>query len=283
MKPFTATSSTETYGNIELETGTMLLRLQALHVMAGVAQRQRDLATPRYANHPLRLVNFGYQAYSQNDEDGIIQEIYGRIGVETHTFVEIGVDTGNECNTANLLVSGWSGTWIEGNPLAVKAIQRDIMPWAGKDLTVFNATAKVPNVNKLVGTDPIDLLSIDIDHNDYWIWKAIDAKPRVVVIEYNGTWRPPLSVTVPYDEKGWDGTNHAGASLEALARLGAEKGYSLVGCNYTGINAFFVRDDLVKDLFLGPFTAEEHYEPMRFLFWERQGFSHSKLGELVSV
>lgn len=260
-----------------------MLRLQALQIMAGVAQRQRDLEKPRYADHPLRLVNFGHQSYSQNDEDGIIQEIFRRIGTETRTFVEVGVDTGNECNTAYLLVSGWSGTWIEGNRSAVETIKQSIMPWAGKRLIVYDAMVTTANASRLVSTAPLDLLSIDIDHNDYWVWKAIEARPRVVVIEYNGTWRPPLSVTVPYDEKGWDGTNHAGASLEALTRLGTEKGYSLVGCNYTGINAFFVRDDLVQDRFLAPFTAAEHYEPMRFLFWERQGFSHPRLGELVEV
>ena len=71
----------------------------------------------------------------------------------------------------------------------------------------------------------IDLLSIDIDYNDYWVWKAIEVvKPRVVVVEYNATLPPPLSLVVPYaPATAWDGSNYFGASLEALARLGTTK------------------------------------------------------------
>ena len=95
----------------------------------------------------------------------------------------------------------------------------------------------------------IDLLSIDIDFNDYWVWKAIAAvSPRVVVIEHNAGLRPPLSLTVPYQpNRGGDGTNFFGASLEALVRLGRAKGYRIVGCNISGSNAFVVREDLCAD------------------------------------
>ena len=87
------------------------------------------------------------------------------------------------------------------------------------------------------------------------------------MIEYNATLRPPLSLVVPYDPHGlWKGSNYYGASLEALVRLGKSKGYRLVGCNFSGSNAFFVREDLTGDLFLDPATAEEHYEPPRYYF-----------------
>src|SRR5438105_3964176 len=83
-------------------------------------------------------------------------------------------------------------------------------------------------------------------------------------IEYNATFPPPPSVTVPYEaNRVWDGTNHFGASLEALVRLGERKGYVLVGCNFTGVNAFFVRRGLAGGLFREPFTAANHYEPPR--------------------
>ncbi len=78
-----------------------------------------------------------------------------------------------------------------------------------------------------------------------------------------------MSWVIPYDPKGmWDGTSHTGASLKALGELGARKGYSLVGCNISGVNAFFVRDDLLGDHFAAPYTAENHYEPSRYdLYW----------------
>jgi hypothetical protein len=72
---------------------------------------------------------------------------------------------------------------------------------------------------------------------------------------------------VPYRaDAQWDGSNHYGASLEALVRLGTAKNYRLVGCSIAGVNAFFVRADLCADRFLEPATAEEHYEPPRHYF-----------------
>lgn len=117
-------------------------------------------------------------------------------------------------------------------------------------------------------TGEIDLLSIDIDSNDFWVWNAItEIMPRVVVIEYNASLRPPLSLVIPYDPvRRWDGSNYFGASLEALVRLADRKGYRIVGCNFAGVNAFFVRNDLCCDWFIEPATAEEHYEPPRYFF-----------------
>jgi len=95
-----------------------------------------------------------------------------------------------------------------------------------------------------------DLLSIDIDYNDYWVWNAIvDYFPRVVVIEYNSSIPPTESRVVPYDPNAkWDGTNYFGASLLALTNLGLSKGYDLVGCDSRGVNAFFVKSDLIKGI-----------------------------------
>jgi hypothetical protein len=137
-------------------------------------------------------------------------------------------------------------------------------------LSLVESMVTAENINALLTqagfTDEIDLLSIDIDFNDYWAWKAIEAaKPRVVVIEYNAALRPPLSLTVPYSPtRVWGNGNYFGASLEALVRLGRDKGYRIVGCSFAGVNAFFVRDDLCRDRFMEPATAEEHYEPARY-------------------
>lgn len=109
------------------------------------------------------------------------------------------------------------------------------------------------NINQLLQKYRVprefDLLSIDIDSNDYWVWKAIDNySPRVVVIEYNSCIPPNESKTIKYDPNArWDGTDYFGASLLALAKLGKSKGYSLVYCESSGVNAFFVRNDLIKN------------------------------------
>ena len=230
------------------------------------------LAQPRYAD-PKRLLRYGFKVYSQHDEDGIIQEIFRRIGASKRTFVEFGVESGVECNTVKLLIEGWRGLWIEANAQACKAIASAFDPFLqDRRLTLKQSLVTAENINTLIKSadldGEIDLLSIDIDFNDYWVWKAIEAvTPRVVVIEYNAGLHPPLSLTVPYEpNRAGDRTNFFGASLEALVRLGRAKGYRVVGCNISGSNAFFVREDLCADHFLEPATAEEHYEPPRHFF-----------------
>jgi hypothetical protein len=248
------------------------------------------LAQPRYAD-PKRLLRYGFKVYSQHEEDGIIQEIFRRIGASSRTFVEVGVETGVECNSAKLLIEGWRGVWVEANAQACKTIAANFADLLNdRRLTLQQSFVTAENINALLGSagfkGEIDLLSIDIDFNDYWVWKAVDAvSPRVVVIEYNAGLHPPLSVTVPYQpNRAGDGTNFFGASLEALVRLGRTKGYRIVGCNISGSNAFFVREDLCADHFLEPSTAEEHYEPPRHFFsFLLAGPQAPKPGPYVSV
>jgi len=229
----------------------------------------REIERPRNAD-PKRLARHGYKVFSQNEEDGIIEEIFRRIGTSSRTFVEFGVEAGVECNTVKLLVEGWHGLWIEANRDNAAAIRQNFAPFlAERRLALAESAVTAENIDALLLAGgmrgEIDLLSIDIDYNDYWVWKAIGTiDPRVVVIEYNATLRPPMSLVVPYRSDGqWDGSNFYGASLEALVRLGAEKGYRIVGCSLAGVNAFFVRQDLCADHFVEPATALEHYEPPR--------------------
>jgi hypothetical protein len=233
---------------------------------------EEEIDKPRHAD-PKRLVRYGYKVYCQNDEDGIIAEIFRRIGTTSRTFVEFGVESGVECNSVKLLIDGWRGLWIESNPASAAAIRENFAPFIAENkLVLQESRVTAENINALIGqggfAGEIDLLSIDIDGNDYWVWKAIDVvNPRVVAIEYNATLRPPMAVVVPYRaEAQWDGSNYYGASLEALVRLAAAKNYRLVGCSIAGVNAFFVRADICGDRFLEPATAEEHYEPPRHYF-----------------
>lgn len=248
-----------------------------------------ELAKPRNA-HPKRLLRHGYKVYSQCDEDGIIEEIFRRIGTRSRTFVEFGVETGKECNTAKLLVEGWKGLWLDGAASNVAKIRESLVDFFNDGrLQVIESFITAENINGLIEqggiSGEIDLLSIDIDMNDYWVWKAIDVvKPRVVVIEYNATLRPPMSVVIPYDPtRLWNGSNYFGASLEALTRLGREKGYRLVGCNFGGANAFFVHESCAGDLFFDPATAEELYEPPRYYFVALSGGHHPQVGPFLSV
>jgi hypothetical protein len=245
------------------------------------SQRISALLAEGRHRQPKSLVPFGFKAYSQSDEDGIIQEIFRRIGVTNRSFIEFGCGDGLENNTVYLLMLGWTGLWMDGNAKKIRSILHQHKPFIDrKSLRVHSAMVTCENIEGLLEGVPAepDLLSIDIDNNDYWLWSAIGMiRPRVVVIEYNATIRPPAAVVVPYSShKGWPGGSYYGASLSALELLGRKKGYSLVGCNLVGTNAFFVRDDLVGDKFLSPYTAEMHYEPPEYYLFQFLTGSHPR-------
>lgn len=231
----------------------------------------------RYAESG-RLNRHEYQVFSQNGEDGLIAEIFRRIGTTNSHFVEFGVENGLETNTTHLFVKGWRGMWIEADAKLVQAIRESFgtMIQSGR-LHLANAFVTAEGIEGLMREASIpqelDLLSIDIDGNDYWVWKAIENyRPRVVVVEYNATYRPDTEWIMKYDPKAtWSRTSHYGASLKSLELLGRRKGYSLVGCNFVGVNAFFVRNDLIQGQFAEPFTAENHYEPFRLHLCRKTG------------
>jgi len=228
------------------------------------------LKSQRYSD-PQRLARFEHQVYLQNGEDGILAEIFRRIGVSTRYFVEIGVGDGLENNTVYLLSRGWAGIWMEGSSKSAAVIRRNLNRLIGsKKLTLIESFITRENVSSLleqagVPAD-IDLLSIDIDRNTFYIWEALaDYKPRVVVVEYNAIMPPELDWKVQYRADQWyDGSLYFGASLKAFEILGGRLGYSLVGCDLCGVNAFFVRNDLTGNHFTAPFSAENHYEPPRY-------------------
>jgi hypothetical protein len=229
----------------------------------------------RYAD-PLRLSRHEAQIYSQNGEDGLIAECFRRLGAHSRRFVEIGVGDGLENNTAFLLTQGWSGVWLESSPRRVRRIHTNAWKYVQEGrLKIRQALVTSENINPLLAsslvTGDIDLLSIDIDGNDYWVWQSITVvEPRVVVIEYNARYPPGLSWIMPYNPRNqfWD-DGYFGASLSALEELGRQKGYVLVGCDFTGTNAFFVRQGLANGKFCAPFVAENHYEPPRYFLRRR--------------
>lgn len=228
---------------------------------------------------PIFLEVFGYKVYSQNDEDGIIEEIFNRIGTTNKTFIEFGVQNGLESNGHFLLHKGWKGLWIEGSKKHCKDIgvlfKKSI---ENKQLTIVNSFITAENINEIIGEhfteSIIDLLSIDIDGNDYHVWKAIKCvSPRVVVIEFNPKFPPNFEWIMPYNAAHiWDKTDYFGASLKSLEILGNELGYQLVGTNLNGINAFFVKKELTKNLFAIPATAENLYNPARYNIVYRSRF-----------
>lgn len=214
-----------------------------------------------------------YRVFSQWGEDGIIDWLTTRVSVENEVFVEFGVENYTEANTRFLLMhKNWSGLIIDSSEDNIRSIKYQDNYWRYnlKAVAAFITCESINNLLKEhgVGGD-IGLLSIDIDGNDYWVWKIIDAvSPRIVVVEYNSRLGSDLSVTVPYDanftrEHAHHSMIYYGASLRALWKLGQQKGYELICCNSAGNNAFFVRTDVIpRDL--RPVSVEEAFVRSKF-------------------
>lgn len=249
----------------------------------------RLLTLPKY-HSPTRLNRYEKQVYSQGGEDGMLAEIFTRIGTTNCFLVEFGVGDGlKNSNSVYWLSQGWRGCWIEANAALVQKIKRRFATQISNEKLAVKHTRVTPeNIGALFTAmnvpEDFDLLSIDIDGNDYWVWKALrQFKPRVVVIEYNALFPPPLRWVMKYkDSFVWDGTSHFGASLKSLELLGTSKGYNLVGCTLSGLNAFFVRADLCKDRFAEPYTAENHYEPPRYFLLRQVGYRRA-FGEFENI
>lgn len=254
---------------------SILRRLSPLRSVVTVAERARGAAwraeqalveqeldrvlAGESKRFPGTLLAHGFKVYSQCDEDGILEAIFARIGTTTRTFIEVGVGDGRENNSHYLLLQGWRGAWIDGDPANVSAIEQGISPPAESRLQLRLERVDAENAAEVVGSclsrldvafDALDLFSLDIDGNDYFVLESLsDLRPRVFCVEYNAKFRPPLEVTIRYDPAHrWQGDDYYGASLCAWDRLLQPRGYRLVCCNVAGTNAFFVRADQMKDL-----------------------------------
>jgi hypothetical protein len=204
------------------------------------------------------LADAEFRVFSQWGEDGIIQYLISRVAIGRPAFVEFGVEDYRESNTRFLLQNDhWEGLIIDGGTAHLDFLAEGDLRWR---YTIEGRSAFLTrdNVNQVIRAGgmvgDIGLLSVDVDGNDYWILEALDVvSPRILIVEYNSLFGGEAAVTVPYRPDferraaHWSSVYY-GASLAAIDDLAAAKGFRLVGCNRAGVNAFFVRTDVVGDL-----------------------------------
>ena len=194
----------ETIREMANDVGEMSWRVRKLYEIEVDQARQAILSTD-YCQHPLNLNRHEFRVLSQGGEDGIIQEIFRRIGTQDRFFVEIGAGNGHENNTAFLLHHGWQGCWIEGKLKHTAQIWLDKREYIENgDLRVKQSFVTAENSESLLKELAIaatfDLLSIDVDQNTWWVWNALgEFRPRVVVIEYKPHFPPAMAWKVEYD------------------------------------------------------------------------------------
>lgn len=203
-----------------------------------------------------KLAELEFKVFSQFGDDGIIQYLAARLALPHRTFVEFGVEDYSESTTRFLLQKdNWSGFVMDGSAECIERLRRAPYFWK-HEIEAKCAFVTRENIGALLrehtGHWPgIDLLHIDLDGNDYWVWREIELQPAIVIVEYNSVFGIERAITVPYAADFRRAEAHYshlywGASLKALHRLAGEKGYAFIGCNSAGNNAYFVRRDAMN-------------------------------------
>lgn len=232
-----------------------------------IYQEQRN----RKNNHSNSFVRYGKKCFSQTDEDGLTLEIIRRLGISEGRFIEFGVGDGMENNTLVLLAADWKGTWFGGQDLAFSTDKSEKLHFEKVWITKDN----IVDLCKSASAQKPDLISLDLDGNDYHLVKTIlenDIHPDIFIVEYHAKFIPPTEFVMAYKAYHmWAGNDYFGASLASYNKLFEQFDYSLVCCNSdSGANAFFIKKDRMKlfpevppkieDIYCAPY----YFRPKKF-------------------
>ena len=244
-------------------------------IYLSIAELRRRYRTQPESTVAGPLTEFELRCFSQHGEDGIIAELLARVGIAARFFIEFGVENGREGNCVFLAdVLGWEGLFIEPDESTYPELAAKYATAEG--IRTVHAAVTPDNVEELFAQASVppepDVLSIDVDGQDYWIWQAIKGyQPRVVVIEYNAALPPGRQLVQPLGfADRWDGTDYFGASLDALCALAEQKRYQLVHTDLGANNAFFVRSDLAAGTAPPEDQVPRRHQPNYFM----QGYRH---------
>ncbi len=222
------------------------------------------------------LSRYEYELHSQHGEDGIIRYLFSEIGFTNRRFLEFGFGAVQSNSLRLMLHEQFGGLFIDGSQEQCDFLNAGVGHFKLKNVHAISEFLSLDNLEATINTGglprDLDLMSIDVDGNDYWFWEHIDfLQPRLVVIEYNAMLGSKLSLTIPYDkdfnlipsEKIASGA-FWGVSVAALEKLGKRKGYCLVGCDSTGVNAFFLHHG-PETSHIATLSAADAYRPYREL------------------
>ena len=208
-----------------------------------------------------KIEDIEFKIFSQFGDDGIIQYLVDKlnIGYEYHNFIEFGVEDYSEANTKFLLLNNnWSGLILDSSKNNIEKIKKRNFFWRF-ELEAIECFITKENINSIIlesnfNEKKIGILSIDVDGNDYWIWREINAiDPLIVIIEFNSTFGFNNKISIPYNSefersKAHHSNLYWGASLEAFKFLAKQKSYKFFTTNSAGNNAYFVKDNIFDKL-----------------------------------
>jgi hypothetical protein len=244
------------------------------HTWQDSAQLIRELQKEIAKEMPGNIAALGWNSFAQCDEDGMIRACLQRVSQLTplsKTFIEIGCGNGLENNTHQLLLDGYRGGWLDGSASNIAFIAEHLGELKSDQLLVTEAFVTKESVGPLVAQfrehldeTNIDFFSFDIDGNDLHLVPLAlkEIAPKVLCVEYNGKFPPPSSMAMAYaGDHQWAQDDYYGASLQAWVDLFKDD-YTLVSCNLSGVNAFFVRNDLASAFAVYP--VEQLFQPCRY-------------------
>lgn len=232
----------------------------------------------------INLSDYESKVFSQHGEDGVVKKIFQVIEPTTKYAVEFGAyDAIEHSNTRNLFLNeGWGGFLIEGNPVRAKNIAEAYADYP--KITVLHSWVFPGNIEILFEDAGVpkdfDYLVIDIDSNDYYVWRAIQSfRPKVVMIECNRSFPPPeLAVIDFHPFNYWDRTNYIGASMQSTYDLAKKKGYEMVhDMTPPSPNAFFVDKQYYDRFGIDDNSPVKMWnEPLRVLSGDEKSFPEGK-------
>jgi len=220
------------------------------------------------------LLDYNRNITSEHGEDGVIEKIFQIIGEGEKWCVELGALNGvHGSNVWRLLKEqGWPGVLIEADRTYFEKLQRE---YAGIErahcVNAFVSFEGEHSLDRIFAQTPLphtfDLLSLDIDGNEYHLWDSLTKyRPRVMVVEFNPSIPNEVSFIQPRDMKVFQGS-----SLRAFVELGKRKGYELIATNE--INAFFVLKELfpkfgITDNSIDTLHTDHTYETKLFQLYD---------------
>ena len=207
------------------------------------------------------------KVYSQWGEDGILDYICERIGLSKPRVLEIGAGNFSECNSRFLAENRNASVFaVDGREDLISSIETNPLRWKNH---IFGQQIWVTptNINSIIDSahraiDQIDIFSLDLDGNDYWILeKANLSSISVIVVEYNALFGHSEAVSVQQDDAFERNAKHFsslyyGASLKAFVYLLKKREFEFIGTNRVGNNAFFIHRNLISRI---PLTANDDY------------------------
>jgi hypothetical protein len=274
-----------------------LNQLRSLHRLSFAMSRAAASAPLRVLD-PAQPGTWEFSGFSQHGEDGIIDYLTRRLRQAHGYFIEIGASNGLENNTTWLaLARSFSGLMIDGNERDLAWCQYLLRPmnYGLVFQQMFVTRENVQTIRKLARHPDPDVVSLDIDGNDYHIASAMLSSgfcPKIWVVEYNSAFGPSRSVTIPYradfrNDMAHGANIYCGCSLAAWRSLMSKNGYHFVTVDASGTNAFFLQPNQFDSEFVANLRGVQWRENSSHrreygTDWEGQ-FALLKHRELVEV